>query len=352
MLTAAGTLTLRRRYLVCPACGSGSHPRDAWLGLDGFLSRQAQRLVSLAAASWSFDRSARLLEEFCGLHVSDTTIRSYASTTGQAMRLWQRQAPAVGAGFAAATGDIEFSTDGTFINTTDGWREMRLGIFAKRPRGQPARPEQWAERDLPAPSVRVLFGGLWTAEQFGPQWRAWAGRLAIRQTPDITILADGARWIWKQAEQNLPGAGGLLDIYHASEHLYGTARVLFGEGASEGSAWAEQRRQTLLQGGAAALHAELLQARQQFRGAVARQSLQELDGYFTPHGGHTDYAGRLALGQSIGSGMVEGACKTVVGKRLKQTGAQWRLRQAERMVTLSGMLYSDLWDVYWAEQHN
>jgi hypothetical protein len=33
----------------------------------------------------------------------------------------------------------------------------------------------------------------------------------------------------------------------------------------------------------------------------------------------------------------------VVGKRLKQTGAR-RVRLAERIVALCGLLYSDLWD--------
>ena len=45
--------------------------------------------------------------------------------------------------------------------------------------------------------------------------------------------------------------------------------------------------------------------------------------------------------------MIEGACKTVVGRRLKQTGARWRVRHAERVVALCGGLYSDLWDTYW-----
>jgi hypothetical protein len=244
---------LRRRYLVCPACGTGCHPRDGWLGLDGFLSRHAQRLACLAAASWSFDRASALLEEFCGLRVSDTTIRACAVAAGGQMRCWQRTGPAAAQAFTAARGAIEFSTDGTSVNTLGGWREMRLAIFAKRPPGAAATPADWDDRVLPAPTVRVLFGGLWTAEQFGPQWRAWAGRLGIAATADVTVVADGAKWIWRQAEQHLPGAAGVLDIYHASEHLYGAAQVLYGEGASEGSAWVQARRQTLLQGGATAL---------------------------------------------------------------------------------------------------
>src|SRR5262249_23217125 len=101
-LTAAGLVTLRRRYLVCPACGAGCHPRDGWLGREGFLSRRARRLVCLAAASWSFDRASTLLEEFCGLRVSDTTIRAGAVATGGRVRHWQRTDPARARAFANA----------------------------------------------------------------------------------------------------------------------------------------------------------------------------------------------------------------------------------------------------------
>ena len=351
-MTAAGLVRLRRRYLVCPACGAGVHPRDAWLGLDGFLSRQAQRLACLAAASWSFDRASALLAESCGLRVSDTTIRACAVAAGGQMRLWQRSSPAAARAFAAARGDIEFSSDGTSVTTLGGWREMRLAIFAKRPRGPAAMPAQWDDRGLPAPAVRVLFGGLWTAEQFGPQWRAWADRLGIKEAADITVLADGAKWIWRQAERSLPGAAGVLDIYHASEHLHAAAKALYGEGAAEGPAWVEARRQALLQGGAAALDEELGQQARQERSARKKGALADLREYLAPHAGHTDYAARLGQGQAISSGMVEGACKTVVGKRLKQTGARWRVRHAERMVAVCGLLYSDLWDEYWAEGHN
>jgi len=345
-------VTLRRRYLVCPACGAGAHPRDAWLGLDGFLSRQARRLACLAAASWSFDRASALLAEFCGLGVSDTAIRAAAVAAGSDARAWQRTSAAPAAAFTAAAGAIEFSTDGTHVNTLGGWREMRLAIFAKRPAGAPAAPAQWDDRALPAPSVRVLFGGIWTAEQFGPQWRAWAGRLGVRQAADVTVLADGAKWIWSQAEKNLPGAAGVLDIYHAGTHLYDAAKALYGDGAAEGPAWAEARRQTLLTGGAPALDAELAAQQRQTRSAKRQQALQDLRDFLAPHAAHTNYAERLGQGRSIGSGMVEGACKTVVGKRLKQTGARWRVRHAEALVALCGLLYGDLWDAYWVESRN
>ena len=97
-----------------------------------------------------------------------------------------------------------------------------------------------------------------------------------------------------------------------------------------------ERRQTLLRSGAAGLLADLPAA-----------GWEVLRSYFEPHLEHTGYAARLAAGQSIGSGLVEGACKQVVGRRLKQTGARWTVRRAERMATLCAVLATDQWAAYW-----
>jgi hypothetical protein len=101
--------------------------------------RAAQRLLCLAGASWSFARAAAHRNEFCGLAVCDNTIRRVCHDHGGAAREWQRDDPAAAAPFRAAAGDVEFQTDGTAVNTTGGWREMRLSIFAKRQRGQPGQ---------------------------------------------------------------------------------------------------------------------------------------------------------------------------------------------------------------------
>ena len=153
----------------------------------------------------------------------------------------------------------------------------------------------------------------------------------------MTVLADGAKWIWAEAEKNLPGAVGVLDVYHACEHLHAAAVALHGEGASAES-WYGGRRRILLTCGAAGLLAEL---------AGEPGDVSDLTGYLSPHTGHTPYRERLAEGRSIGSGMVEGACKTAVGLRLKQTGARWRVKRLERMAALCCLWYSDQFDAYW-----
>jgi len=339
---------LQRRYLRCPGGCGGRFPLDERLGVVGYVSWQAQRVLALAAASWSYDQSAERLHELCGLRVSDTTIRAVAQQHGAQMRQWQQRVPAACAAFVRAAGETEFATDGTSVNTTQGWREMRLGVFAKRQRGQPQSIAHWEERHLPAPTARVAFAGLVRAASFGGQWRTWAARLGLQQTNELTVLADGARWIWKQLERHLPGAQGVLDIYHASAHLHQTAAVLHGEGTTTARRWVEDRRRTLLRGGASSLLHVLATERKTLRSPRHRASLDEVCAYLQPHVEHTAYRQRLAQGQTIGSGMVEGACKTVIGRRLKQTGARWRIRRVERMATLCCVLYSRQWDAYWS----
>jgi hypothetical protein len=213
---------------------------------------------------------------------------------------------------------------------------MRLSIFAKRRRAAPAAPGDWGQRDLPPPAARVLQAAIRGSEQLGPAWRRQAARLGVRQASAVSAIADGARWIWRQLERQLPGAAGVLDIYHASAQLWAAARARLGETAAA-RAWVEARRATLLRAGAGGLLPEL-----------AGPEWAGVRDFFAPHTGHTDYAGRLAAGQAIGSGLVEGACKQVIGRRLKQTGARWRVRRAERMATLCAVQASGQWDAYWA----
>ena len=44
-MTALGPIAVKRVYFTCFACGLGRHPADACLGIDGFLTAQAVRLI-------------------------------------------------------------------------------------------------------------------------------------------------------------------------------------------------------------------------------------------------------------------------------------------------------------------
>jgi hypothetical protein len=288
------------------------------------------------------------LADFCGLRTCDQTIRAVCHEQAGQLADWLHTDTRAGAGFATAPGAIEFQTDGTMVNTTaDGWREMRLGLFARRPPGRPATPAEWDRRRRPEPTARVLFAAIQPARQFAPRIRAWAARLGIRDPTAVTVLADGADWIWKQVAVQLPGAGGVLDIFHALEHVGACADALYGEGSAAAHAWQERCREALLAAGWAGIDRLLEATRAEVRSPGKRKALAGLRGYLERQQAHLGYAERLGSGQSIGSGLVEGACKQVIGRRLKQTGARWTIRRVNRMATLCCALHGDTWKPYW-----
>ncbi len=319
---------------------------DDRLGLDGRYSPMAQRLICLAGASWSFDVASQRLEELCGLEVSDTTVREVSQRHGALMLAWQRDDPRAAEDFRQAQGDVEFTTDGTSVNTTEGWREMKVGIFSKRDRAEAALPAEWDSRTLPVPKVRVCFAAIEHSERFGSRWKAWRSRLGLLATSTISVLADGAKWIWEEQCRHLTYAEGVLDIFHALEHVAATAKAL-SEDPSQQAAWTDAGRTALLTAGWSGIVQHVEQSASPELSPSAQAALRALLDYFAPHTLHLAYAQRLAEGRSIGSGQVEGACKNLIGRRLKQTGARWRVRRVNRMAGLCSIMYSHQWDAYW-----
>jgi len=346
-MTALGRSELLRTYFACPGCGQGDAHADRLLGLDGFLTRQATRLICLTGGRIAYAPAAEMLRACCGWAVSDETIR--LACQGQSGPIAEFHATsAAGAAFAEAKGDVEFQLDATTVNTTGGWRDMKLGIFARREPGEVATAAEWDSRDLPGPTARVAFAAIEPIDRFAPRIGRWAGRLGLTDTAAITTLGDGAAWIWKAAAEQLPGSGGVLDIYHASGHISEAGKGLLGEGTAAAKTWLEAGRALLLSDGWAGLcdhiGATLVKAPE----LSGHGSLGELTGYFAAHAGRMNYAHRLHTGRSIGSGMVEGAAKNLIGKRMKQTGARWVVGNADAMASLCSLSYSDHWDLYWA----
>ncbi len=347
-MTALGSVVLWRASFACRACGTGGAFADRLLGLDGFLTRQATRLICLLGGRNAFAVAERLLAECCGWKVSDETIRRACPAEATRVAAFGSSSPAPAEAFAAAAGDVEFQVDAAKVNTTGGWPDMKVGIFARRERGEPATPAGWDARDLPPPTTRAAFAAIEAIDDFAPRWGAWATRLGIEDRGAITVLGDIAEWIWNAASGQFGACHQVLDIYHAVEHLADAGKGLFGVGTPAAAAWLERGRGLLLSDGRAGLCDHIgatLEASPELAGHAA---LGALTGYFAPHTGRQNYGHRLDTGQSIGSGMVEGAAKNLVGRRLEQTGARWEVDNVNRMAELCCLTYSDHWDLYWA----
>jgi hypothetical protein len=224
---------------------------------------------------------------------------------------------------------------------------VKIGIFAKRPLGASATPAEWDTRVLPKPSVRRAFAAIETIDTFAPRWREWMQRLGITTFASITVLGDGAEWIWDHAAEQFPGATGVLDIYHASSYISDAGKALFGEGSAEAKAWLEEGRERLLSDGWIGICTHIGATLARENTSAGHEAVQGLTSYLAKHTERLNYCLRLYQGKSIGSGMVEGAAKNLIGKRLKQTGARWKVENVNKMAELCCLNYSSQWADYW-----
>lgn len=338
-------MTVRRRSVRCGSCGLTAYPADDRLGADGFLSPGATRLACLAAACWSFDVAAARLEELAGVRVDGETIRRHAHRAAGRLAA-RREAAPPRAAFEAADGDAEFLTDGVMAPTRSGWRELKLAVYLKRPAGEPAGPERWADRELPRPTAQAAYASLSDCEAFAARWGERAEALGIAPAGPLTVLGDGAEWIWRAAAAQFPAAQQVLDIFHAAGHLAAAGAALHGEGTAAAAGWAEAGRRALLADGWPGLLDHVGATPTDGRTAAGQAGIDGLIGYFAKHTGRLGYYGRLRAGRSIGSGAVEGLARRM-GRRLKGPGRGWCPEHLDGMAALIATVDTPEWDDLW-----
>jgi hypothetical protein len=299
------------------------------------------------AADVSFGKTRDHLRSLLGVAVTSETIRTYCERKAAKIVRWQAIETDSADTFAAEEGHLEFSVDAGKVNTLEnGWRDLKIAVVQIRPEARPATPDEWASRTLPAASARVMWADIATSKRFRRNWKTRLRRLGLRAMADLHVLGDGASWIWKSAQRALTGCEQTLDVYHALEHVSGAGKKLFGEETTAAKAFFERGRSLLLGEGWQGICRLIGEQFAREDTPARRRVLEALTQYFMAHMTRLDYRKRLASGQAIGSGVVEGAAKTL-GLRLKARGARWKHKNARAMAGLVCVRNGQEWSRFW-----
>jgi hypothetical protein len=249
---------------------------------------------------------------------------------------------------AAAPNVLAIALDGALERTRAGWKEVKLGaVWDLRPprAGAPAAGAL-------VPGATTYTATLAPAEAFGRQLHAAAQRRGLGWARRVAVLGDGAKWIWALAARRFPGAVQIVDWYHAREHLWALAQLLYGEGTAAAWAWLETVAGELwLAAAPADVDVVALAAAEAWaapppegaprRTAARRREVAQAIAYFAGNAPRMRYAAVRAQGLPVGSGVVEGGCHSVLHTRLKRPGARWAPHAAEHMVRARAVLCSD-----------
>jgi hypothetical protein len=355
--TAVGPIEVERIFFQCPACRQSGFFADQHVGIDGFLTAGAERLITLAGTMKSFERAQILLKELAGWQVSDETIRQTCHHLSREASDWMAKEAPAAERFETAAGMPELQIDAGKANTNEGWKDVKLAVFAKRPLGKPAVASDWDKRKLPKPTAHVIAASIEGAEKFGERCRVMANALNLWMPVTIvvsstvptegSILADGAEWIWNIADRHFSGVRQILDIFHAAEHLADGAKAAFGEGTPEAQNAKDRGVLKVLEKGYDGVVEWIGELTGQMPVGGDGAALGAELNYFASHKTRLIYESRLAGGESIGSGMVEGRIKQLIKSRIKQTGAKWRKEHVAPFVEMINLVETPEWQAFW-----
>jgi hypothetical protein len=177
------------------------------------------------------------------------------------------------------------------------------------------------------------------AEEFKKYLFECAVRDGYGRYEQTVIVSDGAAWIRNKGEELFPDAVQTLDFNHPAENLYGIGKHLFEGDEKRYVPCAEGLIGLMRESGTV----EVLKRLEGYKERKPPAGIVNPYTYIQHNRGKVDYAEYKRLGNSIGSGPIGSANKTVVRKRCGQAGMMWKERNARYMLTLKSREESGLW---------
>ena len=319
--TVLGPVTLRRAWYHCARCGHGLAPRDAELGAAGTsMSPGLAAMNDKAAAAVPFAEAAGLLEGLAGIRLTVKRVERAAEASGTALAAASRAR----AGLIARRklvplppdplpDKLYIVIDGTGVPVTakeaagregkgeDGrarTREAKIAVFFTQDK---LNDDGYPVRDRASSSYIATFE---PAAAFQRLVKAEGIRRGAGHVRQLTVIGDGAAWIWNLAAATFPEATHIVDLYHAREHLHSLTRSLEFMLLDRKEEWLAARMEDLDYGYVDGIEAAVREY--PLEGAKKDEVDKEL-GYFLNNAPRMRYHWFRSRGLFTGSGVVETA---------------------------------------------
>ena len=358
--TRFGDITVRRTRGYCKHCRKWRVPADAALGLEetaGY-SPAVQDMAALLASKMPVEDASTVLEHLTGVRLPRATLDREARRQGeraQALRTRLDQQAATEKPQLELTlqpYQMIIQLDAWNIRERDGWgRSQTL-----RRAGQ--EPERWHwvytgtcfrldHRGRTAGGRPVITERGFVVTRNGldglrQQMHAEALRRGLGQAASALVIADGAVWIWRLADDRWPQARQRLDFYHAVQHLAAVGRALFGQDKPRLRAWLKPLVKQLKNESAIKVISQLEAILAELPSGPAAQAVAKEVDYFHEHQSRMDYRAGRRAGQPIGSGPVEATCRQTQC-RFKRPGQFWSRAGDEALLCLETFWRNGRW---------
>ena len=216
------------------------------------------------------------------------------------------------------------------------------GAGGRPRRTGPVATAKWLTGSVATTSEQVIASVFDQAEQRDPTHRrTWV------------VLVDGARHqldlLRAEAARRKVPIHILVDLIHVLEYLWKAAWCFYQDGDPAAEPWVATHAVRILAGEADAVITTLgQQASDAGLTPQQRGGIDTCIGYLTAKKQFLGYDTALAAGWPIATGVIEGACRHLIGDRLDITGARWGLQGAEAVLKLRALCTNGDLPAYWA----
>ena len=362
VLTAVGPAEVSRPYYLCSHCHTGQFPADVELDIEKTeLSPGVRRMQAVVGQGSPFDHGRQQMKLLADLEVTTKAVERTAEAIGENVgaceqeeiqRAVQLDLPMV---VGKAVPILYVQMDGTGVPVVKKETVGRQG----KPDGQPAHTREvklgcvftqtrWDQKGYPIrdPDSTTYTGAIETSEEFGKRIYLEAWNRGWSRAEKKVVMGDGAEWIWNLAEQHFPGAVGIVDLYHARQHLWELARKLHPNDEGNQKAWMKVHQRRLLDKGKIEKLVFALRSIVSTNPELVEKIRMEAD-YFERNAARMRYPKFRRQHLFVGSGVIEAGCKTVIGSRLKQSGMFWTVRGANAITALRCCHLNARFEDYW-----
>jgi len=351
--------------------GGTAAPLDHWLGIAGErYSVGVREMACRLSLDSAFVPTSENLARTAQLMMSHSALRELVEREGR------RAAQAIGEGQYGPNWTAEDCTDQTVASGADGVmvpmvtqeqkRKRRVSESAKRQRqgrkstartGRPKSGSDGAYKEFkivsfydPDKTHMYAVGTSGNHEALGRLMRREACKIQIHKARHTYSVTDGAEWIVRQYAVQLPMLEeNILDYYHLRDHVIAAGQALYGDGTPQARAWREEMMGYAWHQGSLVMLDRLANYLRRHPRGAKNEALKSLRGYVAKRVNMTDYPSYRQLGYDCGSGPTESFCGTLT-RRLKGRGMHWDKENAESMMALGSLYYSNLWQNYWTRQ--
>ncbi len=365
LLTLLGWINFKRSMYRCPTCGIIRYPGDEELDIvNTSRSPGVRRQTARLAAKQTFQEASIDLEQLAGIIICRKSVERVAEQEGERMeawiaaerRQWCSQDPPEpylvrpvetlyieldGTGIPMVKHEVQ-DRKGKQPDGTAKTREAKVGcVFTQSKLDEEGKPV----RD---PASTTFVGAIETANQFGKRLFAEAVRRGLYQAKRVVVLGDGAQWVKNTAQTHFGYAQFIIDYYHASEHIGELCRALFDRNPKHVDTYRERWTDYLWEGNIEAIIEQAVQFLPE--NPETKKEARTQMNYFDKNKDHMRYNKYREQRLFIGSGVVEAACKHLVGSRFKQSGMEWTVNGANAMLALRCVVLSNRMEEYWEQR--